>query len=538
MMDPEHLTGRIPGWTKRREDAMTSNPILSLLAKKSFAKAYEAVRQDPTLINTPDEGGDTPFQWACRFGDKATMMTFLELGADLTLRDAEGALPLELVADGSPYATAAQVADRTAMAVALLEARCPLGDGALERACSLGAGKASDLVKLLIARAAKGDFVDAQGATLLHVACTYDLPEALDYGLRLGVDVNKATTASFDGGTTALHIAVKKRRTPMVEKLLAAGARADLVNKRKESPLSLAKGALRKVLEGPSNAAPAGPAAAAPARPAPARPAPAAPANNNVTAILSQLWKAPRDRALLGVYADWLIEQGETRRGEYIGLALLEQRTAAQTKRLQRLLATDRGRWLGEARRFVSAWVDSETTPGFVASATVSAQNMLAHFEEIAALGPELTLRLTPIKTRLLTKKLATLPLGKLYGLHLYNTPGTYRMNRDWLDDTSLGILAPAMVGLRALTLAPALQAQEGRGFTAASFESLAPVGASLVALTLDLSDSHPTRALLAALSPQTFPKLQALSFVGLDEAHQQRLRSIWAKAGPQLAFV
>ena len=506
---------------------MASNPVLSLLRKKSFAKAYEDAAQNPTLINTPDDGGDTPFQWACRFGDKATMMKFLDLGADVTKRDAEGSeVPLELVADGSPYATEAHVADRTAMAVALLKAKCPLGDAVLAKACGLGAGKARELVKLLIAAKAKGDFVDDQGATILHVACAYDLPEALDYGLSLGVDVNKTNTASFDGGTTALHLAVKKRRTAMVEKLVAAGARSDLVNKRKESPLSLANGALRKVLEGKPAPAPARPASAAAAK------------KKDVTAILSQLWKAPRDVGLLSVYADWLIEQGETSRGEYIGLALLEKRTAVQTKRLEQLLAKDRGRWLGEARRLVSAWVDSETTPGFVSSATVSVEKTLAHFEELAALGPELTLRLTPIKTRILTKKLAALPLSKLYGLHFYNTRGTYSMNRDWLDDTSLGILGPAMVGLRALTLAPAIQANEGQGFTSASFECLAPVGASLKALTLDFSESDPTQALLDALLPKTFPTLETLTFVGLEKARQKRIRFVWAKAGPLLAFV
>jgi len=138
----------------------------------------------------------------------------------------------------------------------------------------------------------------------------------------------------------------------------------------------------------------------------------------------------------------------------------------------------------------------------------VSVEKTLAHFEELAALGPELTLRLTPIKTRILTKKLAALPLSKLHGLHFYNTRGTYSMNRDWLDDTSLSILAPAMVGLRALTLAPAIQANEGQGFTPASFQCLKHVGASLEALTLDFSESDPTQALLDALSPKTFHKL------------------------------
>jgi len=503
---------------------MDQNDLLAMLRKKSFAKAYEAARKNPRLVNEPETGSegasDTPFQWACRFGDKATMLELLALGGDVTKPAEEGRVPLELVADGSPYATAAQVEARTEMAAALLRAKAPLGAEVLELACTLGAGKARELVKMLIAAGAKGNFVSG-GSTILHVACTYDLPEALEYGLQSGVDVDSAIDASaFDGGSTALHIAVKKRRTAMVERLVSAGARADLVDKRGASPQSLATAALRKILEGKPAAAPA---------PAPKR-------AKDPAAILEQLWKTPTNHESLSVYADWLMENGQASRGEYIALKLLERPTAAQTKRAAQLLGKDRGRWLGDARKLVSEWVDSERTPGFVASATVSVENLLEHLEVLRALGPEVVLRVTPIKTRLVTKKLAALPLGRLYGLHLYNTVGTYRMNRDWLDDTSLGILGPSLIGLRALVLAPAVQAREGEHFTPAAIEALRPVGASLEDLTLDFTDSDPPRALLEAITPAVFPKLRTLNVVGLAPELRKRLRSGWGD-GVKLVF-
>jgi uncharacterized protein (TIGR02996 family) len=518
---------------------MAANPLLPLLQKKKFADAYKLARQEPKLVDARDGDDDSPFQWACRFGDQATMLELLKLKPKLTVRDAEDELPIELVADGSVYATAAHVAARTAMAKALLAAKSPLGDKVLAKACQLGAGKARDLVKLLVAQKAKADFVEEDGSTILHVAAEYDLPEALEYGLKAGVDPNvKIRDSDFRGGTTALHIAVKKRRTEMVAKLVAAGAKPDVANKRKETPLTLANGALRTILEGKSNGA-NGANGAATTSAAKAKTSRAAkPPKKGMNELLAKLWKSPRDTSLLSVYADGLIEQGEDSRGEYIRLALLDKPTPAQTKRKEQLRKKDRGRWLGEARRLVSEWVDSESTPGFVAVATVNIEKALAHFDEIAALGPELTLRFTPIKTRLLTKKLAEIPLGKkVYGLSFYNTTGTFGMNRDWLDDTSMGILGPAMAGLRSLILAPCIQANEGEGFTPVAFDHLAPVRPSLESLTLDFTDSTPTREILDAATPKMFPALKTLTLVGLEAADQKRIRSIWSKAAPKLSF-
>lgn len=504
---------------------MDAAPLLQLLRKKQHDKAFALARATPALVNAgiAAEDGETPFLWALRFGDAKAALELLALGGDVARKDAEGALPLEIAIDGSPYATQAQVDARTTIVEALLGKGAPIGEQALVRAANLGAGKAGAMVRALVAKGAPTGGVDEEGMTVLHLACAYDLPEALEAGLAGGVDPNAVVAArAFDGGSTALHVAVKKKREAMVARLLAAGADPEAKNKRGETPTSLATGAIKKVLAG---GAPAG------AAPAPAKKA-KGPAD-----LLAAIWAAPRDPAALAVWADWLSQSGETSRGEYVTLRLLPKPTAEQAKRAAALLAKDRGKWLGAARKLVSEWVDSETSPGFVAEATVNVENLLAHFDAVRALGPELVVRVTPIKTRLLTKKLAALPLGTLFGLSFYNTEGTHSMNRDWLDDTSLGILGPSLGGLRALVLAPCIQANEREHFTPKAFEHLAVAGKTLEHLTLDFRGGRPGRELVAAIVPGPFPKLRSLTVLGLAGAQRKPIKTAFAKTSVEVRF-
>lgn len=499
--------------------------LIQLLRKKQHDKAFALARATPALVNTPipDEDGETPFSWALRFGDARAALELLTLGGDVSRPDSEGLVPVEIAAEGSPYATQAHVDARTEIIAALLAKGAPIGPSALVRAACLGAGKARALVQLLIKAGAPAKGLDVDDMTLLHLACTYDLPEALEAGLAAGVDPNAPVAAgSFDGGSTALHIAVKKKREAMVARLVAAGADPERKNKRGETPMSLATGALKKVLAG---------GAPPPKGPAPAKKA------KGPDELLAAIWSAPRDPAALAVWADWLTQSGDASRGEYVTLRLLPKPTAEQKKRAASLLAKDRGKWLGAARKLVSEWTDSETSFGFVSQATVNVDNLIAHFDAIRALGPELIVRVTPIKTRLLTKKLAALPLGKLYGLSFYNTEGTYSMNRDWLDDTALGILGPSLGGLRALVLAPCIQANEGEGFTPKGLSHLALAGATLERLTLDFTGSRPEKELLVGIQPKLFPKLRSLTVKGLDAPKRKPIKTAFAGTAVELAF-
>ena len=99
------------------------------------------------------------------------------------------------------------------------------------------------------------------------------------------------------------------------------------------------------------------------------------------TEMLEAIWKNPDDRDLLAVYADWLGSSGQTSRAEYMQLALLDNPTAAQERRIKVLRAKDRGKWLGKARSSVWTWEEDwnallphlELTPGWNPEAWVTA---------------------------------------------------------------------------------------------------------------------------------------------------------------------
>ena len=47
--------------------------------------------------------------------------------------------------------------------------------------------------------------------------------------------------------------------------------------------------------------------------------------NTTEEQLLAQIWERPDDRAALSVYADWLVEQGRTERGQYMLIKTLKR---------------------------------------------------------------------------------------------------------------------------------------------------------------------------------------------------------------------
>ncbi len=178
-------------------------------------------------------------------------------------------------------------------------------------------------------------------------------------------------------------------------------------------------------------------------------------------ALLAEIWKSPTDRELLGVYADWLAEHGDPTRAEYIQLSLLGKPTPAQRKRREALLNRHRGAWLGEARKFVWTWQESEESPGFVARVQCSMPKLTAGFEHVRALGPRLFVSVSEPKARREVAALAELPLGTLYGMCLFEN------DAQWITDDLLETIAPRLDGLRALVLHPGEARSSDRGWRA-----------------------------------------------------------------------
>ncbi len=488
-------------------DTMSADAMIDAMNKKDLKKLEALVVSSPALINTPSETHDgSPFHHALRFGRRDFALLLLSRGADPLKPASDGLTPLQLVVEGAPNLTQAQVDERTSMAEALLAKKSPLTPDLVLNACVMGAGKARKLAKLLLDHQAP--LTGADGYTVLHAATEYDHPEVFTAALRAKVKVDALTT-SFPKGTTALHLAVKKRATKYIEQLVAAGARSDLANQKNETARSLAPKALLPLLDGKVAPPPKAPLKSS----APPRDAAA------------QLWKSPADPVALTVFADWLLEHGQQTRAEFIQLSLLKKPTAAQAQKRETLLAKHRGEWLGAARPLVSAWEDSSVTPGFVARATVAPEKLLATFELIRGLGPQAVIRLTRVKTRLLTKKLAALPLGSLFGLALENPN---EPNTDWLDDTFCELIAPALGGLKWLSLAPKWKVPES--FTAKSFELLAPA----LGATLETLEFTPTQngepELITPLTPAAFPALTSLRVHEATPELRKQLTAQWKK--------
>ncbi|MGC4119648.1 MAG: hypothetical protein QM765_34770 [Myxococcales bacterium] len=248
---------------------MSANPVavIEAMNKKNAAQVAELIQASPDVCNTVAEGhGLTPFQHACNFARRDFALQMLAAGADHLQRahgsSYEGQLPLHLAIGGSNSASQKEVDERTDLAVALLEKGSPVDAQALALACSLGAGKAKKLAALLVPKLPDGA-IAAGGGDLLRAAVEYDHPEAVAAAIACKkIDLDSGS-ASFPKGTTALHLAVKKRNAPLVSALVAAGARSDIANAKGETARSLANKALLAVLDG--KAAPAPKPAPAPA---------------------------------------------------------------------------------------------------------------------------------------------------------------------------------------------------------------------------------------------------------------------------------
>ena len=229
--------------------------------------------------------------------------------------------------------------------------------------------------------------------------------------------------------------------------------------------------------------------------------------------LRAQIWKQPDDRAVLGVYADWLATQGETTRAEYMQLALLARPTAPQRARRDALHKRHRGEWLGAARRFVYTWEVSAESPGFIARVQCSMPKLVAGFDVIRALGPRLTVSVTGPKAKREVVALGALPLGKLYGLALHEA------DMQFVTDELMATIAPNLDGLRALTLHAGEARASDRGW-----QHLLPHLVGLERLDLTMGD-NPERWLELLLASPVVRSLTALSVPGwIDKPLQTRL--------------
>jgi hypothetical protein len=135
---------------------------------------------------------------------------------------------------------------------------------------------------------------------------------------------------------------------------------------------------------------------------------------------------------------------------EYMQLELLDHPTEAQTAKASSLVKQHGGEWLGPARPYIRSFAYAREPCGFLERLDCEAPRFIEGFEHIVKLGPRMRVVVTSMRTRRrdTEAKMAKLPLGELWTL----------LSANALDDKSLATLAPAMKGLRALSLFPTVR--------------------------------------------------------------------------------
>ncbi|MBL7645012.1 MAG: ankyrin repeat domain-containing protein [Candidatus Hydrogenedentes bacterium] len=173
-------------------------PIHMMAAQGDLPGVSEAISDMPAAVNLFDSMQNTPLMSAVQTGECETAALLLERGADPTLRNLEGEFPLAIALRRSHFACAETLLERGA------NINEPLSSG----------------VEL----------------TLLGDAVRSAPIETVSFILEHGADPR----ASWEGGRTALHVAVEIADVAKVRRLVEAGADPAFLNVAGWSPLLLA----------------------------------------------------------------------------------------------------------------------------------------------------------------------------------------------------------------------------------------------------------------------------------------------------------
>jgi len=199
-------------------------------------------------INMTNSQNQTALHLACKRGDRLIVKALLDHGAMTDLEQDNGDTALCITMDlldnldedeeeekDSHLQVVMLLIDNMTSVPSNLSKQYKNGKTAVHYACKYGL---ESMVEKLIERGATMDCVDNEGDTVLHEAAREN-PELVTLLLKVDKElVNKVN----QNGRTALHIASFYGAVEVVVTLLAAGARADLVDVWGDSPLHDAAG--------------------------------------------------------------------------------------------------------------------------------------------------------------------------------------------------------------------------------------------------------------------------------------------------------
>ncbi|UCC44420.1 MAG: ankyrin repeat domain-containing protein [Candidatus Zixiibacteriota bacterium] len=156
----------------------------------------ELLDREPDIINSLDSNHMTPVNLAAQSGNGKAVKLLIQLGADLTIGDADNSSPIHLAALGGH----------------------------------------NDIIKVLLEAGVDIDVRDNNGSTaLIHAIASRNYETAISL-IDLGADVSEANKV----GDSPLHWAVARHAREVVDRLLISGADINLRTNEGNTPLSYA----------------------------------------------------------------------------------------------------------------------------------------------------------------------------------------------------------------------------------------------------------------------------------------------------------
>ena len=192
--------------------------------QRQLVQAVDEMRRSP-------ERGFTSLHDAAREGQVAAMQALLARGNDINARDELSWTPLHWAANAGQKTAVECLLDHKADINALTTG----GDTPLMLAIYQQRGP---VIQTLLDRKAAPDASTNRSGAALSAAAERELVPVVVALLQAGADVNRTNLSQ---GWTALHWAAYRNNQPIVETLLAAKPRLDIVNTYGETPLQAAE---------------------------------------------------------------------------------------------------------------------------------------------------------------------------------------------------------------------------------------------------------------------------------------------------------
>ncbi|CAI6330864.1 unnamed protein product [Periconia digitata] len=189
-----------------------------------------ALEDSTAQINSVDANGRTPLSWASARGDHASILAFLNNGADARIPDFEGATSLfHAITSGSYECVSTLLRYHVGTATTTVYGGTPLHAACKNR-------DDPKMLRLLVEADIDINAIDFDGDTALHAVTCAGFTKSALYLLGAGADPNIANVA----GDTALHISIYYYAHPIMEVLVHRMNDLTRVNSRGETFLHAA----------------------------------------------------------------------------------------------------------------------------------------------------------------------------------------------------------------------------------------------------------------------------------------------------------